>query len=147
MRHIAIDPEIPLTRQVTGLRSIEHRIYLYRFFGGDELLYIGVTGWIPERWQRHKNAATWWPLVTSVKVEPFPKMHLALAAERVAIRDESPRSNIRSLHHPLMEESVNAHGVLIAGREEEGKGREGIKNDGEVVIHLQPVPASVAAER
>jgi predicted GIY-YIG superfamily endonuclease len=70
---------------------------LYWMRGDSEaLLYVGITGNPIERWRRHGQKALWWPDVREIAFTTFPKEHLALAAERRAIREERPRFNIRS---------------------------------------------------
>lgn len=60
------------------------------------LLYIGITGDPIERWRKHARKKPWWRRVDRITCELFPKEHLALDAERSAIRAERPKFNIRS---------------------------------------------------
>lgn len=74
------------------------RTWLYRLYAPDgSLLYIGVTGRLSERFNAHSRSKPWWPEVAEVGLEWLPKMHLALDAERVAIKAEDPRYNRRSV--------------------------------------------------
>jgi hypothetical protein len=96
-----INPAQPLTEQARQF-GIERRgskgpVVLYRFYRASTLLYVGVTGHIPERWQQHKRRAAWWPLLTLVSIEEHPYMNAALDAELAAIRNEHPLYNRRSI--------------------------------------------------
>ena len=71
---------------------------LYRMWDAlGRLLYVGITGNPIERWRRHAQKAQWWSDVHEITYETFPKEHLALEAERRAIREEQPAFNIRSV--------------------------------------------------
>lgn len=67
---------------------------LYRFFAGEELLYVGKTMRLPERWKAHSKDKEWWAEVTNCTVEHFPDAPSLGQAEIDAIRDEHPRYNI-----------------------------------------------------
>ncbi|MFC8447581.1 hypothetical protein [Kitasatospora sp. NPDC057223] len=87
-RLLATTAEEPLFHPTTAL---------YRFFDGQlRLLYVGVTGQLCERWPKHRRKAEWWSAAEFVAVEHWRAMHLALDAERHAIRTELPLFNRRS---------------------------------------------------
>ena len=67
---------------------------LYHFFSGDELLYIGKTTRLPERWNGHSKNQPWWSEVTRCIVEHFPDEIALGRAEIDAITNEHPRYNI-----------------------------------------------------
>lgn len=70
---------------------------LYRMWdAAGTLLYVGITGNPIERWRKHAQKKPWWRRVHQITCELFPKEHLALDAERAAIRAERPEFNIRS---------------------------------------------------
>ena len=67
---------------------------LYRWFDQDgRLLYVGITGTLAERTTAHSGTDDWWREVRRADVEWFDTAAEALAAERVAIQQESPRFN------------------------------------------------------
>jgi predicted GIY-YIG superfamily endonuclease len=71
--------------------------YVYRFFDPDgQLLYVGVTSDPHKRWLQHQRRSPWASLADTVSLEWYAYEDLALIAERRAIRDESPRFNVRS---------------------------------------------------
>lgn len=64
---------------------------VYRLFDvGGRLLYVGVAVDPERRFQDHRRDKFWWHLVTRKSIEQFPRRDLALQAEAVAIREESP---------------------------------------------------------
>jgi predicted GIY-YIG superfamily endonuclease len=70
---------------------------LYRLRASDStLLYVGITQNPIERWRRHAQRKAWWPAVAHIEVEEYPDLRAALAAERAAIKLESPLHNSRS---------------------------------------------------
>jgi excinuclease UvrABC nuclease subunit len=58
------------------------------------LLYVGVAKNLGTRWSRHAHDALWWPKVQHQTADWYPNEPAAYAAEREAIRTESPRYNI-----------------------------------------------------
>lgn len=76
---------------------LTHPVSLYRFFDPyGTLLYVGVS-WQPlERFKAHGRYARWWSYASSVTIEWHPREHLALDAERAAIKSEHPVFNKRS---------------------------------------------------
>lgn len=68
---------------------------LYRLFDADDaLLYVGIAGNPGRRFEQHAKAKLWWREVSRIEVEHFADRAEALAAERLAIRDERPLYNI-----------------------------------------------------
>lgn len=83
------------------------RTALYRFFAVDDvLLYVGVTSSLGTRWSSHATSKPWWPEVHHQTVEWFDTRDAALAAEKAAIKAESPRYNER--HAPRQASSPSA---------------------------------------
>lgn len=81
---------------------------LYRFWSPDgTLLYIGITNSLPARIGQHSDQKPWWREVAKITVQHFDSRDAVLAAEREAIRAESPKYNI---HH-------NARAGFDANRE------------------------------
>lgn len=66
---------------------------LYRMWGADELLYVGISNNAPRRFEEHAGDKSWWPQVLNVTVEHFPTRDEALAAEILAIHREFPVHN------------------------------------------------------
>lgn len=98
MNRLSVKPEMPAERwRREDLALPVGCTALYRMWGTiGGLLYVGITGNLIERWRRHAQKAPWWPEVDLITYETYPKEHLALAAERSAIRTERPAFNIRS---------------------------------------------------
>ncbi|MFF7411623.1 GntR family transcriptional regulator [Streptomyces lydicus] len=72
------------------------RTALYRLYDADgHLLYVGISSNPKRRWWAHaaQHAATWWPQVATRTVEWLDTRELAAAAERHAIKVESPAHN------------------------------------------------------
>ena len=81
-----------VSRGLYELPTKEHA--LYRFYDRtDVLLYVGITMDLPKRFKQHRQAKPWWLAVTRVDVDHFESRRAALAAEKAAIRDESPLYN------------------------------------------------------
>jgi predicted GIY-YIG superfamily endonuclease len=74
--------------------GIAPEAYLYRHYhpNGD-LLYVGITLWMPDRTKRHLSEADWRDLICLIVVEPFTTREQALDAEQAAIRAEFPKYN------------------------------------------------------
>lgn len=65
---------------------------LYRLFdGADQLLYVGITHDLEQRWEYHSYMQAWWHLVQRQSIEWFPNRPAAVEAERAAVATESPR--------------------------------------------------------
>lgn len=72
------------------------RTYLYRFY--DEwfsLLYVGITSGIVSRFEDHMKSKSWWDEARHIDIERYDTRAAALAAEKRAIRRESPLHNIQ----------------------------------------------------
>lgn len=68
---------------------------LYRFYNrGGELLYVGVAENPFKRWQQHSKDKAWFGEVSRFETDWFPTRESVLAAERRAIKIESPKYNI-----------------------------------------------------
>jgi predicted GIY-YIG superfamily endonuclease len=68
---------------------------LYRFYNAaGELLYIGITGNLGQRWDQHNAGKPWWAEVASSTVEHFDSRTAVLAAEKAAIAAERPKYNV-----------------------------------------------------
>lgn len=72
------------------------RTSLYRHFGPDkELLYVGVSLNHVARLAQHSSLSDWANTIETVTIEYFDSRELALEAETLAIRSETPTHNIR----------------------------------------------------
>lgn len=72
------------------------RTAVYRLFNSDGvLLYVGVARNPAERMKFHQQFKKWWAEVSDTTEEWFDNRALALDAEAVAIREESPLYNIQ----------------------------------------------------
>lgn len=68
---------------------------LYRFYNKDgELLYVGITSFLPRRTREHAESKAWWREVSRVEVEHFETREQAQDAERAAVLREGPEYNI-----------------------------------------------------
>jgi predicted GIY-YIG superfamily endonuclease len=71
------------------------RTALYHFYGADDqLLYVGITERLGERWEAHMRTKPWWPAVRRQTVHWYPTRAKAAAAEVAAIVDEKPLYNV-----------------------------------------------------
>ena len=69
---------------------------LYRFYAADDaLLYVGLTINPGRRLEKHRALQPWWNDVARVELEQHPDMPTLRAAEREAIKTETPLYNIR----------------------------------------------------
>ncbi|MFI7073604.1 GIY-YIG nuclease family protein [Micromonospora sediminicola] len=85
---------------------------LYRFFDRtDALLYVGITMNLPARLKQHRKDKHWWLQVTNIVIEPFETREAALAAEKKAIRDESPVYNDQHNEHVWVEHSTRPEDI------------------------------------
>ncbi len=67
---------------------------VYRCYdASDALLYIGSTECRIKRLQIHGKRTSWWPEVADIKIQRFPTIFEASAAERLAILAENPLHN------------------------------------------------------
>ena len=71
------------------------RAVLYRFFSGDDLLYVGISLAPLNRIQQHLEFSDWClrGLVTCITMEHFDSKQSALDAEKAAIIAEKPTHN------------------------------------------------------
>jgi predicted GIY-YIG superfamily endonuclease len=71
-----------------------HPTVVYRAFDADDqLLYVGVTQWLPRRREEHQRTSAWSADAVRWESELHPTRKHALAAEWVAIREERPQWN------------------------------------------------------
>lgn len=75
------------------LYSLPHALYRFTNKVG-ELLYVGITMDLPARMRDHRLRKPWWTEATRIDIEHFESRDEALAAERAAIKNESPLHNI-----------------------------------------------------
>jgi len=66
---------------------------LYRFWGGGQLLYVGISVRPGHRFGAHARK-DWWREVETITMDWFPSSAEALRAEGLAIRFEGPVYNI-----------------------------------------------------
>jgi hypothetical protein len=114
-------------RRIIGRKRLTHTeasgpFHLYRHFGFDaELLYVGESRSVIERWRQHKYAkAEWTDLVAVITVDHYPTRREAKDAEAEAILTEKPRFNrtvlINRLDHPQQPEIPEQLRVLRRSR-------------------------------
>jgi predicted GIY-YIG superfamily endonuclease len=74
---------------------------VYRAYNdADELLYVGVTGNLPERIKGHRSERSWWRVeVARVESDGVLPWAEALASERAQIAALRPRHNQRQVFH------------------------------------------------
>jgi GIY-YIG catalytic domain len=93
---------------------------LYRFFDAeDALLYVGLTINPGKRFEKHRATKPWWEDVARIVMERHADIAALRAAERVAIKTEKPRHNIR------MNGSAPAPLKIAAGQQHEIDGLVG----------------------
>lgn len=73
---------------------IEDPTVLYRLYGADGLLYIGIARSIATRLGQHAASKDWFDQVTTIVLERFDTRERAAEAERSAIIEEKPSHNI-----------------------------------------------------
>jgi predicted GIY-YIG superfamily endonuclease len=70
---------------------------VYRYYDlRGRLLYVGCTQNMPQRHWSHSSGGTgafWFPLVARTRMQVFPTVEAARAAEMVAIQEEEPAYN------------------------------------------------------
>ncbi|MEQ8511188.1 MAG: hypothetical protein RLN67_02400 [Algiphilus sp.] len=67
---------------------------LYRYFDAENrLLYVGVANDFEARDRAHRSASPWYQQKAQATTTQFPTRAEALAAERQAVRNESPLHN------------------------------------------------------
>lgn len=74
---------------------------IYQFFDADdELLYVGITDYLPTRLGQHDREKPWWFEVHRISVEHVEDRDHALERERTLIQSLRPRHNVaHSLGH------------------------------------------------
>ena len=71
------------------------RAVMYRFYDADgRLLYVGATTDLIRRTSEHRQSAWWFQLIAKTRLQVFPDLAAAKAAESVAIQEEEPIANI-----------------------------------------------------
>ncbi|MFI6140336.1 GIY-YIG nuclease family protein [Streptomyces griseus] len=79
---------------MTGSIDPRRLTNLYRLFDKDgRLLYVGTSVAPQNRWEQHAREKLWWSSVSRATVEWHPGRTEAMAAERAAIKTESPLYN------------------------------------------------------
>lgn len=71
---------------------------LYRFWGVEGLLYVGISVNAYARAAQHRRGKDWWPKADAVTFEYYLTREAALEAEELAIKYEGPLYNI--VHNP-----------------------------------------------
>lgn len=139
-----------LTRSETSGRSSSPKsgpdsTVLYRLYGGEGLLYIGIAHKVATRLVQHSQSKPWFDEVTSIFVERYRTRAEATEAERLAIIAEQPKFNVvhngtnprrekvagqpapvRAVAapcHPLVGKFVHSHADLEHPREARDQGR------------------------
>lgn len=68
--------------------------YVYRFYNSeDELLYVGITKSLEQRFRAHAKSKPWFGEVARSATERCRTLHVALAKESKAILTENPKYN------------------------------------------------------
>lgn len=84
------------TDAVLPVKRFTWRFQLYRLFNvANELIYIGITGNINSRFERHSEKTPWWNEVASCTVEFFFDRRSLSTAESSAIYLEKPLYNVQ----------------------------------------------------
>jgi predicted GIY-YIG superfamily endonuclease len=79
---------------LTGAIDPRRLTTLYRLYDSDgRLLYVGTSVDAQGRWEQHAREKLWWSSVARATVDWHPDRTSAMAAERAAIRSESPLHN------------------------------------------------------
>lgn len=81
-------------RRHTYASDIAGPAWLYRLYGGTQLLYVGVSSNTRQRFARHRQRTSWWRSTDRVVLRWFPTRAAAFAAERTAIAEEQPLHNL-----------------------------------------------------
>lgn len=73
----------------------KNRPVMYRVFDTDDrLIYVGQSTSLPARVNEHRGQSWWWkPLAQRIRVQVFPTVEAAKAAEKLAIQEETPVFN------------------------------------------------------
>ncbi len=72
-----------------------HQTCLYRWFNNSELLYVGITNNVWERFKSHRHTKEWATTeATNITIQRFNSRELALEAEKTAIINEKPKYNV-----------------------------------------------------
>lgn len=75
-------------------RPFTARHQLYRLYDASgDLLYIGRTNSVGQRFDGHARKQPWWHEVVDCKIELLPDFDTLAKAERIAIEQEAPRYN------------------------------------------------------
>lgn len=102
---------------------------LYRFWSGDELLYIGITADAYARWRDHAISKRWWRDIDRVTVQHFDSRAAAMEAERAAIIAERPTHNVvhnqGKRHGQQLDDRYDTDGLQVAFWDRAGRQRLG----------------------
>lgn len=96
-------------KRKTKAKNDDHWLYLCHN-ADQELLYVGITSSGIKRFRGHGDVQDWWKTVDNIVLRHFETRDEAVAAERLAIRDLSPKYNVqgkpRKLKRPWPENVV-----------------------------------------
>lgn len=67
--------------------------HVYQFRSDTELLYVGHTRWLKQRFQQHKRSKPWWSEVTDIRSEEFATEDDARLREKEIWRADRPKYN------------------------------------------------------
>ena len=85
---------------------MKQKTVLYRAYdANDQLLYIGISHQVLARFDQHAHTNEWQHECSYVILEHFPFRRLALAAEKIAIKNENPKYN--QIHKRKQDEARN----------------------------------------
>lgn len=88
---------------------------LYRFYGRHaNLLYVGISLDIAQRWRDHRDTKWWWWEVAAITLQHFDTRREALEAERYAIQTEMPQHNI---DHAVRRPCGSYHDYVSIGKD------------------------------
>ncbi|WP_327223072.1 GIY-YIG nuclease family protein [Streptomyces platensis] len=83
-----------VTDQERGLQR-RYDCSLYRFYSADqELLYVGISRNLPDRWNWHRLKTAWYSRARHVAVSFYAERGDAFRAESAAIRTQDPLHNV-----------------------------------------------------
>ena len=87
---------------------------LYRHYdANNNLLYVGISLNAVYRLSQHKNGSAWYSEISKVEIEKFETREDAIKAERKAIKEESPKHNIRHKGYKVEKEHVKKSRKLL----------------------------------
>jgi predicted GIY-YIG superfamily endonuclease len=110
-----------LDEEMTAKSTMKTQLYRH-FDSAGVLLYVGISLSTFARLRQHKDHSRWFEKVATVSIENFDTREKAMAAERKAIKTESPQFNI-AMKKTLAEIAREEKELLAESRRsyEEGK--------------------------